>query len=547
MLAPTMRFDPFPSLWYLVFGRHLEEIHVTWAHLEKKRTRLRTNTKTLEDLCSQRLGTASPTLHDAVTTHLVTVSQHFMTASARTDSHADLEYSTHDGIIMVNVIPPDHVDDVAVVEPNQHDDVAVVPKPVLEDKDEDLEEEEFKEEEEPQEEEDDTEVDIEEDENEPELTYPYKEVDPLNTPPPVSESKPEDVIEVENPIEHGDKTIPASIHKVGESSTAPLLREDSDGLLPGLMKRDINSLFGRMTSLSRRLCVLSSVEQGTAVMENMVEKLGNAKDKVECKKLKKELDVLFGNGVYGSDSEGIGVNPSSNEFRLCNSDEWRSGNHGGRVIIRGYGGCGDMVVRHGLKGCLDHWILRSSPILPPFPIDLESVFVHSCLRRLATFSRCRLCDLDLEPSSFDFEFLRSFILHHLLDLNHLDLTFLIIFFGSTLLMLTDGLLELEYEYVVMNPTSLVAITIGSPFYCINIVPVIMYIQRISLTGFPAQCVGSSNTDVLESPCLLVLITGTSQSRQHIITSSIHIESCKSPTADLFNVDSGRISIVTVNT
>ncbi|GJV15090.1 retrovirus-related pol polyprotein from transposon TNT 1-94 [Tanacetum coccineum] len=39
-------------------------------------------------------------------------------------------------------------------------------------------------------------------------------------------------------------------------------------------------------------------------------------------------------------------------------------------------------------------------------------------------------------------------------------------------------------------------------------------QRISLTGFPAQSVGSSNTDVLDSPCLLVLITGTSQSRQH---------------------------------
>nr|GEW74234.1 DNA-directed DNA polymerase [Tanacetum cinerariifolium] len=34
------------------------------------------------------------------------------------------------------------------------------------------------------------------------------------------------------------------------------------------------------------------------------------------------------------------------------------------------------------------------------------------------------------------------------------------------------------------------------------------------TGFPAQSVGSSNTDVLDSPCLLVLITGTSQSRQH---------------------------------
>nr|GEX07592.1 putative reverse transcriptase domain-containing protein [Tanacetum cinerariifolium] len=49
-------------------------------------------------------------------------------------------------------------------------------------------------------------------------------------------------------------------------------------------------------------------------------------------------------------------------------------------------------------------------------------------------------------------------------------------------------------------------------------------------------------DVLDSSCLLVLITGTSQSRQHVITSLIHIESCKSPTAELFEVDSGRIPI-----
>ncbi|GJT39869.1 hypothetical protein Tco_0939734 [Tanacetum coccineum] len=43
------------------------------------------------------------------------------------------------------------------------------------------------------------------------------------------------------------------------------------------------------------------------------------------------------------------------------------------------------------------------------------------------------------------------------------------------------------------------------------------IQRISLTGFPAQSIGSSNTDVLDLPCLLVLITETSQSRQHVDT------------------------------
>ncbi|GJQ94682.1 zinc finger, CCHC-type containing protein [Tanacetum coccineum] len=54
--------------WYFSFGRHLDELHVTWAHLKKKRTRLQTNTKTLEDLCSQSLETASQAIHDVVTT-----------------------------------------------------------------------------------------------------------------------------------------------------------------------------------------------------------------------------------------------------------------------------------------------------------------------------------------------------------------------------------------------------------------------------------------------------------------------------------------------
>ncbi|GJR63234.1 reverse transcriptase domain-containing protein [Tanacetum coccineum] len=47
--------------------------------------------------------------------------------------------------------------------------------------------------------------------------------------------------------------------------------------------------------------------------------------------------------------------------------------------------------------------------------------------------------------------------------------------------------------------------------------------------------------------LVVPFTGTSQSRQHVITSLIHIESCKSPTKSLFDVGSSRISIFTVNT
>nr|GFA41716.1 hypothetical protein [Tanacetum cinerariifolium] len=119
-------------------------------------------------------------------------------------------------IIMVNIIPPDHVDDVPIVEPNQHDNVLVVPEPVLEDEDEDPKEEEF------EEEEDD----------------PQKEEDDM-------ESELDDVIEVENPIEHEDKTVHASVHEYGT-------RNDCNG--------------------------------------EAVEKLGSAEDKVECKKLKKELE-----------------------------------------------------------------------------------------------------------------------------------------------------------------------------------------------------------------------------------------------------------------
>ncbi|GJZ61374.1 hypothetical protein Tco_0617511, partial [Tanacetum coccineum] len=130
----------------------------------------------------------------------------------------------------------------------------------------------FEEEEDPQEDEDDMEIDIKEDENEPKLTYPYEEVDPLNPPPPASESEPDNEIEK---------------------------------LLPGFMRWDIDSLFGRMVNVSRRLCgretahalvekkgkakddkfygklilelgneVHSSVEQGTTAMEKLVEKLG---------------------------------------------------------------------------------------------------------------------------------------------------------------------------------------------------------------------------------------------------------------------------------
>ncbi|GJT92804.1 hypothetical protein Tco_1081649 [Tanacetum coccineum] len=95
---------------------------------------------------------------------------------------------------------------------------------------------------------------------------------------------PEDVIEVEDTVEPEDETVLASVYEVGESFTATFLQEDNDDMLPSLMRRDINSLFDLGNE------VRSSVEEGAAAMENLVRKLGNAEERAECKKLKKELE-----------------------------------------------------------------------------------------------------------------------------------------------------------------------------------------------------------------------------------------------------------------
>ncbi|GKE66469.1 hypothetical protein Tco_1520630 [Tanacetum coccineum] len=127
-----------------------------------------------------------------------------------------------------------------------------------------------------QEDEDDMEIDIEEDENDPELTYPYEEVDPLNPPPPASESEPGNEIEVENPIEHEDETVPVNVYE-----TAHALVEK---------KGEAKDKFYGKLILDLGNEVHSSVEQRTAATEKLVEKLGNVKEKAKCKKLKKELE-----------------------------------------------------------------------------------------------------------------------------------------------------------------------------------------------------------------------------------------------------------------
>nr|GFA64226.1 hypothetical protein [Tanacetum cinerariifolium] len=167
------------------------------------------------------------------------------------------------------------LDEVPVVEPNQHNDVPVVPEPFLVDEDEDPEKDEFEDEEDPQEEEDDMEIYIEEDEKEPELTYPYKEVDPFNPLLPASKSELDDEIKVENPVEDDDETVPASVYE----TTHALVEKK------GKAK---DKFYGKLI-LELGNEVRFSVDQGMVAMGKLVEKLGNTEDKVECKKLKKEL------------------------------------------------------------------------------------------------------------------------------------------------------------------------------------------------------------------------------------------------------------------
>ncbi|GJR86027.1 hypothetical protein Tco_0210038 [Tanacetum coccineum] len=68
---PSVRVFDKASFYTLfrALGWLLEEIHMTWAHLEEKRTRLQTYTKILEDLCSHSVETASPLSSDDVRTY----------------------------------------------------------------------------------------------------------------------------------------------------------------------------------------------------------------------------------------------------------------------------------------------------------------------------------------------------------------------------------------------------------------------------------------------------------------------------------------------
>nr|GFA47873.1 hypothetical protein [Tanacetum cinerariifolium] len=220
---------------------------------------------------------------------------------------------------MENIIPPDHIDDLLVVELNQPDVVLVIPKHVLVDEDEDPKEEEFEEEAEPQEEED-IDIDNEEDENEPELTFPYEEADPLNPPPLASDLVPEDVIKVEGMVELEDEIVRASVQEEGHKKAHALVEKK------GKIK---DKYYGKLI-LDLGNKVRSSLEERANAMENLVRKLGDAEERAECQKLKKELEeARFSNtfphiGVVFEERPNEAIDVPDEDDESLSSEPWGS-------------------------------------------------------------------------------------------------------------------------------------------------------------------------------------------------------------------------------
>nr|GEV63686.1 hypothetical protein [Tanacetum cinerariifolium] len=127
----------------------------------------------------------------------------------------------------------------------------------------------------------------------------------FNPSSPASESEPEDAIEVENPIEHEDETVPASVYESDGFSFKTTVWS-RDGACIGREERKKKDEFYAKLILDLGNEMRSNVEQGTAAMEKLVEKLGNAEDKVECKKLNKELEeARFSNTFLRMQNEQV--------------------------------------------------------------------------------------------------------------------------------------------------------------------------------------------------------------------------------------------------
>ncbi|GKB39727.1 hypothetical protein Tco_0884669 [Tanacetum coccineum] len=181
-------------------------------------------------------------------------------------------------------------------------------------------------------------------------------------------------------------------------------------------------------------------------------------------------------------------------------------------------------------------------VVKPLSLSFDFVFASKIFKSLSfrLDCLCHLAILCLDQHAHTLHHLESLLT---ISLDRLDI-------------LKEDLLV--YEHVVMNPTSVGMRHLHLYLY-MNLEIKQLAIKSVDEYGFVIR------PDLGFAAVLAVLVTGTSQSRQHgksesdsyylsdyVVnsftgTSLIHIESRKSPTKSLFDVRSSRISIFIVNT
>ncbi|GJY47489.1 hypothetical protein Tco_0436552 [Tanacetum coccineum] len=155
------------------------------------------------------------------------------------------------------------------------------------------------------------EIDVDDDDeiNEPELRFPYEEMDPLNLPPPGFDSKSEDEVV---PTSGPTFQLPPPIHRFsgsvyvrGESSSAAYVDNDGDILTPDREKENRRRNAKLDTDLVIEEQFSSRMEQRVTMLEDHFRESGDAEDRVERKKLKRDLEARISNTILHMDKERV--------------------------------------------------------------------------------------------------------------------------------------------------------------------------------------------------------------------------------------------------
>ena len=234
--------------------------------------------------------------------------------------------------VMAHLLPPDHEVDIQEVEPAQPElaqaqHLPPLPNhihPNIDEEDQDEEEEE------PFEDDEDDililqDVSSDEEMNEPELIYPYAAPGspyPPSSPdtPSDSEPKPEEVATVGTitQVPLTGRRFPRSIHERGGSSSAAPITYELEDLVPGTMRRIIDSLYGKVMVLERQMMVRETEGECSLSRDKLVHKRMDLLDfdlgvvEHQQDETKREVNVL---GKHVRELDDVGVRAENKKLK----------------------------------------------------------------------------------------------------------------------------------------------------------------------------------------------------------------------------------------